>query len=92
MISLQLCEIYDLRTDPLEKHNLAGHLPERRVAHELTLLASRFEALRRNFNTMPNAFHDPDPYGARLSRAAFSPVDSACAARKEVRSNDPQSL
>ena len=90
--SRELCEIYDLRTDPLEKHNLAGHLPERRVAHELTLLASRFEALRRNFNTMPNAFHAPDPYGARLSRAAFSPVDSACAARKEVRSNDPQSL
>lgn len=64
----ELCEIYHLKTDPLELHNLAGHLPESRIAKELSLLERRFDALRRNFETQPNPFHDVDPFGKRMAK------------------------
>ena len=68
----ELCEIYHLKTDPLELHNLAGHLPESRIAKELSLLERRFDALRRNFETQPNPFHDVDPFGKRMAKTDVS--------------------
>ena len=68
----ELCEIYHLKTDPLELYNLAGHLPESRIAKELSLLERRFDALRRNFETQPNPFHDVDPFGKRMAKTDVS--------------------
>ncbi|NLT58056.1 MAG: sulfatase-like hydrolase/transferase [Clostridiales bacterium] len=64
----EICEVYDLRTDPLELRNLVKKLPERQIQKELDILSRRFEALRKNFDEKPNPFNDPDPYGARIKK------------------------
>ena len=88
----ELWEIYNLKTDPLELHNLAGHLPECRITKELSLLERRFEALRRDFESRPNPFHDSDPFGKRMSKTdvnLFAQPPRQC---QEVRGNDTRSI
>ena len=54
--NVKITDVYDLSRDPQELHNIVSSVNHSKISYELSLLEARFNALKEDFYTHPNAF------------------------------------
>lgn len=65
--NVKITDVYDLSRDPQELHNIVSSVNHSKISYELSLLEARFNALREDFYTHPNAFNTPNAYEKRIA-------------------------